>query len=83
MNWSEESRTIGVRDSEVASAWILAGVFILGLLTWSLKHDASYNSSETTASIDTIADPFERAPTLLNASSAYPNESKAQMPSVY
>lgn len=61
MKWSEEPRRTGVSGGEVASAWILAGVFMLGLLTWSLNHDVSYRSWETTASIDTKADLFQRA----------------------
>lgn len=77
MKCSVKPRRTGVSRSEVATAWILAGVFMLGLLAWSLNHDVSYSSSETTATNSV------HEPALLSEASSYRNESHAQMDSVH
>ena len=72
MKWSVKPRRTRFSGGEVATAWILAGVFMLGLLAWSLNHDVSYSSSETTAANGV------HEPALLSEASIYRNESHAQ-----
>ena len=77
MKRSVEPRRTGVSGGEVATAWILAGVFILGLLAWSLNHDLSYSSPETTATNGV------HEPALISEASIHRNESDAQTGTVH